>query len=176
MAQVLVDSGNLYGDLISEELAKKMNLKIYGPKRKVGVAKGNVHIEILGTVRPFHMYIEGLKHPVRVCPDVARGLVHPINLGQAMLRAHDADLQFRLKDIQLKVKGQSVPLHPPNLSMTRSSLDVCFVRILDQWSKLGGNPPEEGEVLDARIHSSHNKTEPEGPSDPLPGLYKECYK
>ena len=176
MAQVLVDSGNLYGDLISEELAKKMNLKIYGPKRKVGVAKGNVHIEILGTVRPFHMYIEGLKHPVRVCPDVARGLVHPINLGQAMLRAHDADLQFRLKDIQLKVKGQSVPLHPPNLSMTRSSVDVRFVRILDQWSKLGGNPPEEGEVLDARIHSAHNQTEPEGPSDPLPGLYKECYK
>ena len=173
ITQVLVDSGNLYGDLISEELASKLKMKIYGPKKKVGVAKGSVHLEILGRVRPFSMYLEGLKHPVKICPEVARGLTHPVNIGQAMLRSHEADLQFRLKDIQLKVKGQCVPLHPPNLSLTRASMDVRFVRVLDQWSKMGGNPPEDSEVLDARVHSAQGQDD-EGVD--LPGLYKECYK
>ena len=174
----MIDSGNLYGDIISEELAKKLRLKIYGPGSRVGVAKANASLEILGKVRPFSMFIEGMKNPVRVSPVVARGLTHPINLGQAMLRCHEADLIFRQDDIQLKIGEHSVPLHPGTRTLTRPSVDIRFTSILDKWTKvMGGNPPDNGKILDVRINSVGKTSMPEdSPKDPLPGLYKECYK
>jgi hypothetical protein len=152
-------------------------MKIYGPASTVGVAKDTASLEILGRVRPFSMYLEGMKTPVKVCPLVARGLTHPINLGQAMLRCHEADLIFRSNDIQLKIKGTSIPLHPNNKPLTRPSLDIRFVKVLDQWAKsMGGNPPAQNQILDARLHQITSTREPEDDRGPLPGLYKECYK
>ena len=173
----MIDSGNLYGDVISEELAKKLKMRIYGPASTVGIAKDSASLEILGKVRPFNIYLEGLAVPIKVSPQVARGLAHPINLGQAMLRCHEADLIFRPNDIQLKIKGTSIPLHPKHTSLTRPSVDVRLVRVLDQWTKsLGGNPPAQEQILDARLHHISSSREPDDPTGPLPGLYKECYK
>ena len=114
----MTDSGNLYSDIISAELAKKLRPKLCGPGSRVGVAKANAGLEILGRVRPFSMFVEGMESPARVSPVVARGLTHPINLGQAMLRCHEADLIFRQDDIQLKIGEHSVPLHPGTRTLT----------------------------------------------------------
>ena len=174
----MIDSGNLCGDIISEELAKMLRMKIYGPSSRVGVAKDKASLEILGRVRPFSIFLEGMKNPIKVSPLVARGLTHPINLGQAMLRCNEADLNFRQNDIQLKIGENSIPLHPGSRSLTRPSVDVRFTTLLDRWTTQGGGnpPPFEGKILDARINNINDSPDEERGTDPLPGLYKECFK
>ena len=46
--KVLVDSGNLYGDLISEELARLLKLQIFGHEKSVGTAAQDGKVVVLG--------------------------------------------------------------------------------------------------------------------------------
>ena len=46
--RTLVDSGNLFADLMSEDLAKKLKLPITGKVKTVGTASTNGKVTILG--------------------------------------------------------------------------------------------------------------------------------
>ena len=150
-------------------------MPIYGSPQKVGTANKAGNVEIIGKVRPFFLYFESVQTAVRVEPHVARGLAHPVNLGQDFLRRNEADLSFRAKDVQLKIKGKCAALVPGSSSLTRPSVDARFIKVLDTWKERGCNPPECQDVLDARIH---NVFTPEHDLEPdeLPGLWKNDYK
>ena len=175
LTKVLIDSGNLFGDLISEDFCKSLHMPIYGSPQKVGTANKAGNVEIIGKVRPFFLYFESVQTAVRVEPHVARGLAHPVNLGQDFLRRNEADISFRAKDVQLKIKGKCAALVPGSSPLTRPSVDVRFTKVLDTWKERGCNPPECQDVLDARIH---NVFTPEHDLEPdeLPGLWKNDYK
>ena len=67
--KILIDSGNLCSDLISEKLAKQLDLHINETeKRTVGTAAKDGKIQILGRAKPMLIYLEGLKYPVIIDP------------------------------------------------------------------------------------------------------------
>ena len=83
LMSALLDSGNLFGDLISEKLARTLSLKISGTARTVGTASAKGSVTILGRVRPFRIYLEGMPNPFYIHPYVVRDLAHCVNMGQA---------------------------------------------------------------------------------------------
>lgn len=152
LSKVIIDSGNLYNDLISEELCKKLNLKIIGKSKQVGTASSTGTVLILGQVQPFKIYLENMKHPVLVRPSVVRNLAHPVNLGERFLREHGADMNFRINGIQLKIKGSTVDLEAEEVNLVKPSIDKRIQDIIDKFKELGSNPyVGASKILDLRI-------------------------
>ena len=85
LTKAIIDSGNFYDDLISEELAKKLKLEVYGRTSVAGTASRTGNVQILGKVKPFLVYLEGIKMPALVQPQVVKDLAHPLNLGERFL-------------------------------------------------------------------------------------------
>ena len=172
ITKVLVDSGNLHSDLISEEFAKILHLPILGQAKTVGTASNQGTVTILGQTRPFKLFLEGIKTPVTVRPHVVRDLAHPLNLGQSFLRAHRADLTFREAGIQLRIGDSTTMLQPSNLDLTRTSIDTRLQIVLDRFADQGSNPySSQADILDLRINGVAEMTEPDPEPDPLPGLF-----
>ena len=169
LTKVLIDSGNLFGDLVSEQFAKLLSLKIQGTPRNVGTASANGSVTILGRTSPIKLYFEGLPQPVTIEPYVVKELAHPINLGQAFLRRHDADIYFRNVGVQLRLKTGSVLLQASNVSLVKSSIDARIKMVLDKFKLEGKNPfSEQDEILDLRLN--HVDT------DKLPGVFYKDQK
>ena len=57
LVKSLVDSGNLFADLISEKLAKLLKLQVTGTERKVGTASANGSVTVIGKAKPFMLYL-----------------------------------------------------------------------------------------------------------------------
>ena len=152
--RTLIDSGNLFADLISEKLAKVLKLPILGQSKEVGTASAKGKVMVLGRTKPFQIYLEGIKDSVRVHPYVVRDLAHPINLGQSFLRNHSADMSFRGKGIQLRLGGSVSGLQPYNAPLGRASIDSRIKAVLDKLKDQGGNPMISGEdILDLRVNT-----------------------
>lgn len=154
--KTLIDSGNLCSDLISESLAKLLNLKIDSKEAKVvGTANSKSKVEILGRCKPIVLYLEGLKYPVVIKPMVVRDLAHPINLGNHFLRRNNAHIEFGSDFVRLglnKSRSQVIPLQPSNFNILAPSIDHKFKLALDLY-KYGGNNPRitnNTNVLDLR--------------------------
>ena len=171
LAKALVDSGNLFADLISEELAKLLRLKIYGQPRTVGTAANAGTVTVLGRTKPFYLFLEGINQPVQIRPYVVQDLAHPINLGQAFLRDHKADMTFREDGIQLRLKGKVTVLTHSGTPLSTPSIDARIKGLLDKWKNAGQNPVSFDSILDLRLHNVNaDEKEPF-----LPGLhYGDC--
>ena len=107
LVKALVDSGNLYADLISDQLAKKLGLPYIKMNRDVGTASANGSLKIIGKIPRLKIFIEGIKKVLILSPYVVQGLAHQINLGQAFLRENHADMTFRPEGTLLRL-GQEV--------------------------------------------------------------------
>ena len=105
---------------------------------------------------------------------MVRDLAHPVNLGQSFLRRNEADISFRSKDVQLKLKGKCIALLPSSMTLTRSSIDTRIDKVLENWRNAGTNPPECNDMLDARINAVRNEVDSQ--PTPLLGLYQADYK
>ena len=51
--KTLIDSGNLFGTICSEKLAKQLNLSVSPCSLKAGTAVAGQPVEVLGKVKPF---------------------------------------------------------------------------------------------------------------------------
>ena len=154
LSNVLIDSGNLFGDLISAQLAKLLHLPILGRAQVTGTAAAKGTVKILGRTRPLNMYFEGIREPVRIEPYVVEDLAQHVNLGQSFLRRYEADLSFRNEGVQLRLKSCATTLTPSSTEVTRSSIDERINRVLNRVKEQGGNVNvNEKGLLDARINS-----------------------
>ena len=153
MSKVLIDSGNMFGDLISEELAMLLSLRITGQPKTVGTASSNGSVSILGKTKPFKLYLEGISDAVTIHPYVVKDLAHPINLGQNFLRTHNADMNFRKCGVQLRIKGSTTMLDSSSTSLTKSTIDSRVKLLLEKFKSEGENPwSEKAEILDLRVN------------------------
>ena len=157
LVKCLIDSGNLFGNLISEEFAKTLRVKYKGVEKTVGTAANDGALTILGkAVSPIRLYLEDVKQAVSIQPYVVGRLSHPVNLGQQFLSDHDADMNFHNegRSILLKIKGSATCLVAGKASLARTSIDHRIKMVLDAHQERGGNPlcAPTDTVLDLRIH------------------------
>jgi hypothetical protein len=172
LVKTLIDSGNLFADLISEQLAKMLKLKITGSERKVGTAAANGSVTVIGKAKAFHLYLEGISKPVKVEPYVVRELAHPLNLGQAFLRANAAEMTFKPAGVSLKIGSSCSSLHPSSAGLDRPSIDVRIRSLLDKLKDQGGNPAcLEDEILDLRVQEIQEEDQYR-----FPGVYYAARK
>ena len=143
-----------------------MNLRIKGRPKSIGTASTKGSVTVLGRTKSFYIYLEHIGTPVKVQPYVVRDLAHPINLGQAFLRAHNADMIFRPDGIQLKLNGKVTMLTTTSTNLCKPSIDSRFKELLDKWVVNGKNPMTVTDsILDLRLHGVQEK-----PAGHLPGL------
>ena len=154
LANVLIDSGNLFGDLISAQLAKLLHLPILGRPQVTGTAAAKGTVKILGRTKPVSMYFEGIREPVKIEPYVVEDLAQHVNLGQSFLRRYEADLSFRNEGVQLRLKSCAATLARSSTEVTRNSIDERINRVLNRMKEQGGNVHvNEKGLLDARINA-----------------------
>ena len=69
----------MFGNLISEQFSKLLNLKIVGSQRTTGTAAKGGSITILGkTASPVRLYLENVNRVVTFTPYVVKDLAHPL--------------------------------------------------------------------------------------------------
>ena len=61
--KTLVDSGNLFGTICSEKLAKQLKLSIAPCALKAGKAVSGQPVKVLGNAKPFYRIIENIEKP-----------------------------------------------------------------------------------------------------------------
>ena len=128
--KALVDSGNLFGDIMSEKLAKILKLQIKPCNSKAGTAVSNQKVHVLGKVDPFELILEGLQDPIVISPFIIRNLSHDLNLGESFLRKYKAELKFEGSKVTLNVNGQKLELVNRNTPLIRNSNDERFIKIM----------------------------------------------
>ena len=128
--KTLIDSGNLFGTICSEKLAKQLNLSVSPCSLKAGTAVAGQPVEVLGKVKPFFIIIEDIEQPVLIEPIVVRNLSHDLNLGEAFLRGHNASLTFNKGKVNLGIGNSNVNLLDKNVPLIRNSDDVRFSAVM----------------------------------------------
>ena len=128
--KALVDSGNLFGDIISGKLTKALKIPYKTCTKKAGTAVSGQNVHVLGQADPFFLILEGLKDPVLINPFVIENLSHDLNLGENFLRNNSAKLNFEGTRVTLKIKGEKVELVNKNIPLIRNSNDNRFVEIM----------------------------------------------
>lgn len=136
VTKAIVDSGNFYDDLISEGLAQKMKLTLYGKTSSVGTVLQTGKVQILGKVKPFQLYLEGTDTPVVVCPRVVSELAHPLNLGEWFLPRNQVTIKFRTDKAMFAMAGQQTQLDSVDSSVTQPSFDLRIQRLFDRYPAL----------------------------------------
>lgn len=108
--RAIVDCGNLYDTLISEELCNKLNLKIQGKSQAVGTAAKDSTIRILGNTEPFAIFLEGITKKCIIQPSVVRGVSHTLNLGIHFLKENNCQMAFSTMGVFIALLGGRSPL------------------------------------------------------------------
>ena len=180
IAKVLIDSGNLFGSLISEDFCNRLNLSMVGTQQTVGTASKSGHVTILGRTKPLHIYLENMARAITIEPYVVRDLAHPINLGSQFLRQNSAELVFKPTGIVFKIGANCTMLEGGNTPIDKSSLDYRFQQVIDQYKCSGRVTPaachfassKDRNVLDARVNTMM-MGEAQGESTPI-GSYHQA--
>ena len=121
--------------------------------KTAGTASSNGRVTILGKAKSFKLYLEGIKEAVTISPYVVKDLAHPLNLGQAFLRANNADMSFRKEGIQLRIRDSSCLLTSSDSPLSKSSIDTRIKGVLDTLRDQGGNPfTGNCDIIDLRIN------------------------
>jgi len=130
VAKMLVDSGNLVHDLISEEFAKKIGVQYRKINKKVGTAAQGGTVNIVGRSEPIRLFIENIAKPVIIEPYVVKDLSHPINVGRNFLGRYKGRLEYSLTAGYLEVNGNKTKLVVKNEPLyTKEVTDQRFVKI-----------------------------------------------
>ena len=109
----LVDSGNLFDNVMSKELLFQIGLTLADlepvDQRSIGTAKEGAKLQVLGRVKkPLHLQMGRLPTRFKTRPVVLEGLSMPFNLSGPFLKQYGID-QLHSKD-SLKVQGVCIPL------------------------------------------------------------------
>ena len=165
LVKTLVDSGNLFGTLISEELRKKMHLPMCSQGFTVGTASKTGAVQVLGRTCPVKLVIEHLQKVVTITPWVMQDLAHPINLGTHFLRENGCSLWFNARGVSLKMGDSVTELTNAHVPVNRPSTDSCLVPVLEKANQLKLTLPilkRECDILDVSHPPPAQKTEPNG--------------
>ena len=186
LVKTLIDGGNMFGSLISEELAKVMKVQVRGRAKSVGTAAKHSTVTVLGkATKPVKLFLEGVDRAVTFQPYVVRNLAHPINLGECFLRDIESDQMYRKKGVWLRIHDNCVGLAEANLDLTKPSIDARFQNTLDKFNLQGRNPwSGNAEILDLRVNNVPDNHQPEHPDEDLapeeeeevPGVYYQDHK
>ena len=155
ITRVLIDSGNLFGTLMSETFCKRLTLPVIGKQLSVGTASKTGHVVILGKTRPLKIYLENIKKLITIQPYVVRDLAHTINLGSHFLRQNSAELTFKPTGVVLKMGNDTTVLEGGRAALERRSLDIRFQPLLDKYQASGMAAPSQSpvnrDILDLRV-------------------------
>jgi hypothetical protein len=110
VAKMLINSGNLVSDLISEEFAKSLCVKSKPIQKTVGTAAKGGSVEIIGQSEPIKIFLENLPRPVVIRPYIVRNLSHPINVGRDFLGRYKGKLEYSPTAGFLEIQGAKTKL------------------------------------------------------------------
>jgi Reverse transcriptase (RNA-dependent DNA polymerase)/RNase H-like domain found in reverse transcriptase len=110
VAKMLIDSGNLVSDLISEEFAKSQRVKSKPIQKTVGTAAKGGSVEIIGQSEPIKIFLENVPRPVIIKPYIVRNLSHPINVGRDFLGRYKGKLEYSPTAGFLEIQGAKTKL------------------------------------------------------------------
>ena len=130
--KALIDSGNLFGDIMSERLANLLKIKYKPCTNKAGTAVANQKVHVLGLADPFDLVLEGLEDPITIQPYVIRSLSHDLNLGEHFLRRYKAGLKFEGNKVTLNLKNHSLELVSRSKPLIRNSTDQRFISVMEK--------------------------------------------
>ena len=167
----------MFGNLISEQFSKLLNLKIVGSQRTTGTAAKGGSITILGkTASPVRLYLENVNRVVTFTPYVVKDLAHPVNLGQQFLRDTEACMAFSAKGVQLKIGSSTTHLTTSKISLGRATIDSRLKTVIDLLKQQGDNPlpAQDDSILDLRVNQVNEPLVDELDEDihNIPGLYQ----
>ena len=128
--KTLVDSGNLFGTICSENLAKRLNLPITPCSLQAGTAVSGQTIQVIDKSEPFFIILENIDKPIVIAPIVVKNLSHDLNLGEAFLRGEKAELKFNNGTVSLKIDKCTVELMDKNAPLVRNSDDKRFADVM----------------------------------------------
>ena len=133
--KIMIDSGNTVGDLVSEEFAERLGLVSDDISDHIAVptSAAATTLLVVKKCRGVTARLAGIAGEFTIQPLVARGLTHPVNLGQHFLGRYWCSLDFATGCTQLGVWGQSVKL-------------VGRLATRPPWAKKGMQP-RKGEEL-----------------------------
>ena len=153
----LIDSGNLsQNDLISSNLAKKLNLEVVPMQQSLGTA-GPAQLEVIGQVKNLTIVFENCGQRFGIQPLVVKGLTTNLNLGPDFLANNNGLLDFRPASPTLILgRNKGVKLEGTNL-MNLESTDPSFAKILTQYEEFKKEDRSLGKnsVIDMRSTEEH---------------------
>ena len=166
--KVMVDSGNLVGDLVSEELALELQLPYDPQSRKICTAATGGGAEIVGQCRPMTLYVAGLKEGLVFHPWVVRGLSHPANVGRHFLGQHGGCLEFGEGGGQLVIGEEKAKLIPKDAPATRAMCNSLEKRGGASMRNRDGHPGNSLIIWPRGADASggHNRPTRTGDEDP----------
>ena len=130
--KVLIDSGNLAGNLISDTLATSLGLKMNPVNLRFGGADTSTMIQVIGETEPFKLKFENLNKILVIKSFVCVGLSHCLNLGFSFLTESGASLDFSRQKAKLVLANTSIPLLPRNFQLGYPSVDKNFQEVLQK--------------------------------------------
>jgi Reverse transcriptase (RNA-dependent DNA polymerase)/RNase H-like domain found in reverse transcriptase/Integrase core domain/Integrase zinc binding domain len=110
VAKMLIDSGNLVNDLISEEFAKTIKAQYTPIEKSVGTAAKGGSVKIIGRCEPIKLFIENVPRPVIIRPFVVKDLSHPLNVGRDFLGRNEGKLEYTPSEGYLDIRGHKVKM------------------------------------------------------------------
>ena len=152
--KALVDSGNLFGDIISGKLATALKIPYKPCTKKAGTAVSGQNVHVLGQADPFFLILEGLKKPVLINPFVIENLSHDINLGENFLRKNSAKLNFAGTKVTLEIGSEKIELVNKNIPLIRNSTDKRFIKIMNNDKRKRDKLQEKDKVTYVEIEES----------------------
>ena len=90
----MIDSGNLVGDVVSEEFACQANLAGESCKKEIESATAAGKMQIIRRCDPIKLRIAGITTSFDVQPWIASGMKNAVNLGQQFLSRNGACFTF----------------------------------------------------------------------------------
>ena len=116
LARIMIDSGNLVGDVVSEEFARQANLAGEACQKEIKTAAAGGKMQIIGRCYPVKLRIAGIGTPFEIQPWVVRGMKNAVNLGQLFLSRNNAHLTFSEGKVSLQIGGGKVYLEEKGYS------------------------------------------------------------
>ena len=116
LARIMIDSGNLVGDVVSEEFAQQANLAGESCQKEIETAAAAGKMQIIGRCYPVKLRIAGIGTPFEIQPWVVRGMKNAVNLGQLFLSRNSAHLTFTEGKVSLQIGGSEVYLEEKGYS------------------------------------------------------------
>ena len=116
LAQIMIDSGNLVGDVVSEEFAWQANLAGEPCQKEKETAAAAGKMQIIRRCYPVKLRIAGIGTPFEIQPWVVRGMKNAVNLGQLFLSRNSAHLTFTEGKVSLQIGGSEVYLEEKGYS------------------------------------------------------------